>query len=113
MPDPIKLKGQVASLDEVPEVYRARYQQDGEVFRHIDVDIEDITGLKNTVQATRRERDEVLAKYKGIDLDAYNAWLTERDKAAADAAKAQGDWEAREGQLKQLHVRELTSKDEE
>ena len=116
MPDPIKLKGSVSSLDEVPESHRDRYTKVGEAYILGEIEIEDTTGLKNSVTATRKERDAhaaALKKFEGVDLEAYNKWQTDKEAADAEAAKSKGDWDSREKQLKDLHAKEIAAKEGE
>jgi len=65
----VKLAGEVASLDAVPEAYRGNYEAAGEgKFRLKEIEIEDVTGLKNAATARERERDALKEKYKGVDI---------------------------------------------
>lgn len=115
MPE-VKLKGQVTDLAAVPESHRSLYSKVGEVFVLGEVTLEDTEGLRNTVTATRKERDTAIAaakKVEGFDVEGYNKWLADNDTAAADAAKKKGDWDSREAQIKKNNDAALKAKDEQ
>ena len=69
------------SLDAVPEALRSAYvERDGKY--HLDAEIEDVSGLKNTNAATRRERDEAKRKLRETE-ERLAALEQEREAAAA------------------------------
>ncbi len=110
----VKLAGEVASLETVPEAYRSNYESAGEgKFRLKEIEFEEPTALLNTVKATRDERDALKEKYKGVNLDEWNEYQSNKDKLASDAAKAKGDWEANEKRLKDQHAAQLKIKDDQ
>jgi hypothetical protein len=109
----IKLSGQVSDLQVVPEAYRDKYEKAGDGFVLKEIEIEDVAGLRNTVTATRQERDALAEKYKGVNLDEWNEYSTNKDKLAADAAKAKGDWDANVARINQQNKTQLDAKDAE
>jgi hypothetical protein len=50
-------------------------------------------------RAERTKRQELEARYDGIDPDKHREMLEEAKKKAANAAKDEGDWEKREAQI--------------
>jgi hypothetical protein len=68
-------------LDAIPEPLRSAYvERDGKY--HLDAEVEDVTGLKNTVATTRRERDEAKRAAKEA-ADKLAALEAEKEAAAA------------------------------
>lgn len=78
-----RLKAFYKTKEEIPEALREMYTQGEGGLWVLDADIEDhpgVTGLRNTVTATRTERENLkreLAKYEGLDLDLVERVLAE------------------------------------
>lgn len=98
------------SKDAVPEALRADYiEKDGKWVPDVE-GAEDVTGLKRNhaelKQDAQRLRDKLKA-YDGVDAEEYKRLKAAADDAEAKAAKAAGNWEAREKQLKEQFERDL------
>jgi len=116
MADEITLKGVVSALTEVPESHRSLYTQQGDKFILTEVKIENVDGLKNTAEGLRKqfkEEREKLAAYEGVNLEEWKEYQSNKEKIAADAAKAKGDWDANVKRLQDGHKVALDAKDAE
>jgi hypothetical protein len=87
----------VDSLDAVPEALRAAYVADGDKFK-LDAEFEDTTGLKNSVKATRAERDALDKQVKawgklGKTPEEIAALVAAADAAEAEALKKAGNFD--------------------
>lgn len=92
------LKAKYKNKSDIPEAVLGLYvEKDGEWV--LDAEIEDhpsVAGLKNTVAATRTEREklkEQLKKYEGLDLDTINKVLEEHAKLEEGELLKKGDIE--------------------
>jgi hypothetical protein len=83
---------QYATVDEIPAPYREMYkpvEKDGKT-AFINDDIEDVTGLKATVKATRTERDEAKARAKVFEDAGLSADEIDEIKDAIAERKKRG-----------------------
>lgn len=107
------LKAIIDNLDDVEESQRGLYTKQADGTFRLDVEgVEfpsDVEGLKRTLDTYKAETRKLKASLKafeGIDPDEVRELLADREKGAADDAKARGDWEAREKQLIDKHRQE-------
>lgn len=75
---------EVDRLDDVPDWARAGYKQVGE--KWVNEDVEDVSGLKNTAAARKKERDDL-----DTQLKAYKALGVPAEQLAEIVKKAKGE----------------------
>jgi len=114
----IELEGQVASLDSVPEAYKASYTKVGDVFILGKIKIEDTAGLKSAAQARADERDAARAEVRaakdaGFTLEEWNEYQASKETKVADDLKKKGDWETNEKRIRDANKVALDAKDAE
>jgi predicted RNase H-like nuclease (RuvC/YqgF family) len=106
-----KLKAVISKEDhdQLAETLKELYvEKDGKFI--LDSDHEDVTGLKNTVAALRKERSTAeaeLAKFKDIgDVDKAKAALAKVQELEEQEAKKSGEWEKLKLQMVERHATE-------
>jgi hypothetical protein len=106
-----KLKAVIekADHDALPDALKEFYvEKDGKFV--LDSDHEDVTGLKNTVAALRKERSTAeteLARYKDIgDVEKAKAALLKVQELEEQEAKKSGEWEKLKTQMVERHATE-------
>jgi hypothetical protein len=87
----------VDKIETVPEALRGAYVADGDKFR-LDADVPDVTGLRNTVAATRAERDALDKQVKawgklGKSPDEIAEMVAAAEATATEIAKKKGDFD--------------------
>jgi hypothetical protein len=106
-----KLKAVIdkAGHDELDDALKGFYiERDGKFV--LDTDHEDVTGLKSTVAALRKERSEAeanLAKFKDLgDPEKAKAALTKIQELEEQEARKAGEWEKLKSQMVERHATE-------
>lgn len=87
------LKAFYASQDEIPDSLREHYvEKDGKFV--LDAEgVEDVTGLKRSLERERKTAQELAARYKGIDPDKYKAAVEKLEALEDKELIAAGDVE--------------------
>ena len=111
----MKIKFIIDKLEDVAEPLRGLYKQREDGKFQIDTDaegVEDIAGLKNALDAERREHLETKKKLEGLNKNELKE-LAKRKKDAEDAkrkrAEEDGDIEAIKKQMADKHAEEMAS----
>lgn len=115
----------VDSLDEVEEAHRGLYKEADGKFRLVVEGAEDVSGLKNTVDKLRAERDrssaaarklekelsELRGQIEGLgDLDSIKEMLAQHEKEKEDRAREKGEFEKIQ---QEKHERAVRAKEQE
>lgn len=113
-----KLKVLVDKLDDVEEPFRGLYVETEDKKFRLDADIEDVTGLKNSVQATRKERDEAQKQIQawkklGKTPEEIEALLAQQEEAERTKAEKAGEWDKLKVQMNEKHQQELAKREDE
>lgn len=110
------LKFVVDTLDTVDEAHRQLYvEKDGKFVLGVEgaVSTEKLNEFRTSNVALLKERDGLVAKYKDVDLEAYNA-LTEqqrklRDKELIEAGKVEELFGERTATMRTQHEKQLSA----
>lgn len=79
------------SLDSVPEKARGAYiEKDGKFY--LDTEVEDVTGLKNSLKAARKEREEAEKRAREIEAEAKRK-QDEAELASKGLTDAKKEWD--------------------
>lgn len=103
-----------ATQAEVPEALRSEYiESNGKWIPNVE-GAEELyaAGLKKSQKELLDDLKKAQAKlkaYDGVDPEEHKKLKDAAEKAAADAAKATGNWEQRETQLKEQHAKEAAT----
>lgn len=101
--------------DDAPEAIRSLLTEKDGKFIFEGETATEIANLKSALdtertggRATKTELEKLRKQIEGLDLEKARQLLADADKAAAETAKAKGDWEAREKQLLDKHAAEIS-----
>lgn len=108
-----KLKAVVDKLDDIDEKHRDLYVQREDGKFVLDAEgVEDVSGLRASLESERANHQKTAAKYKGIDPDKYAAAMKRVEEIDRQKAEEEKNWKALETQLIERHGTELKGKDE-
>jgi hypothetical protein len=106
----MKLKREIAKLEDVAEGQRSYYRAEGNRFvlcDEIEIEMPDVAGLI----AKRDELLATVARHRGVE-DEYKTLKADKETRDTENAKKRGDWDALQGQMVEKHTAELRQRDE-
>lgn len=112
-----KLKAVVDKLDSVPEAYRDLYTERDDGKFILDADgVEDVAGLRSTLQSKQKRADELarkLAEFGELTPEKAKELLAGAEEAERKKAESKGEWEKLKVSLVEAHTKALKAKDDE
>lgn len=104
-----KIAAVVETLDDVPENLRELYVEADGKFRLDAEGVEDVSGLKSTLEKLKRESKEAkdaLKRYDGLDPEEYQRLKEAADTAEQTKLQTEGKWEEMKDRLTKAHQKE-------
>ena len=104
-----KIASVVETLDDVPENLRELYMEADGKFRLDAEGVEDVSGLKSTLEKLKRESKDArdaLKKYDGFDPEEYQRLKEAADNAEQTKLQTEGKWEEMKDRLTKTFEKE-------
>ncbi len=107
-----KLAAVVESLDAVPESFRELYVESEGKYRLDAEGVEDVSGLKSTLEKLKRDAKEAkdaLKRYDGLDPEEYQRLKEAADSAEQTKLQTEGKWEEMKDRLTKSFEKEKST----